>query len=66
MSGNPPLRVTRDGDKGFEIIETERSPITPRPGLILERAGEGRCEERTMLAAMQRQRPVPERDKQWE
>jgi hypothetical protein len=42
----------RDGDKGFEVIETERSPIVPRPGLILEWAREGRCEERTILAAI--------------
>ena len=27
------------------MIETERRPIAPRSGLILERAGEGRCEE---------------------
>src|SRR3989442_6148865 len=50
MSSNPLLRVTRDGDKGFEVIETERSPIAPSPGLILERAGESRCKERPLLA----------------
>lgn len=27
VSGNPRLGVTRDGDKGFEVIETERSPV---------------------------------------
>jgi hypothetical protein len=35
MSGNPLLGVTRHGDKGFEVIETNRGPIAPRPGLIL-------------------------------
>ena len=50
MSGNPILGVTHDSDKGFEVIETERSPVAPLPGLILEWTGEGRCEERTFLA----------------
>jgi hypothetical protein len=59
MSGNLLLGLTRDGGKGFEVIETERSPLAPRSGLILELAGEGRGEERTMLAAMQRERPAP-------
>ena len=35
MSGNPLLRLTRDRDKGFKVIETERSAIAPPPGLIL-------------------------------
>ena len=35
---------------GFEVIETERSPVMPTSGLILERAGESRREERTPLA----------------
>ena len=52
VSGNPLLRLTRDGDKGLKVIKTERSPVAPRSGLILERAGEGRCEERTILAAI--------------
>ena len=42
VSGNPVLGVTSDGDKGFEVIETERSPVAPRAGLISEWAGEGR------------------------
>ncbi|MBY0247491.1 MAG: hypothetical protein K2Q17_07475 [Nitrospiraceae bacterium] len=50
MSGNPLLGVTRDTDKGFEVIEIERSPVAPCSGLILERAGEGRCEEQIILA----------------
>ena len=52
MSGNPLLGVTRDSDKGFKVIETELSPIAPRAGLVLERAREGRREERTFLAAI--------------
>jgi|CXWL01.1.fsa_nt_gi hypothetical protein len=48
VSGDPLLGVTRDGDKGFEVIETKRIPIAPGAGLILERSREGRCEERTM------------------
>ena len=47
-----PWRHARDVDKGFDVIETERGAITPRPGLILERPREGRCEERTLLAAI--------------
>ena len=50
VSGNPLICLTRDCNKGFEVIETERSPVAPGPGLILERAREGRCEERTLLA----------------
>jgi hypothetical protein len=50
MSGNPLLGITRDSDKGLKVIETERSPIAPSAGLILEWAGEGRREERTFLA----------------
>ena len=50
MSCNPLLGVTRNSEKGLKVIETERGPIAPRAGLILEWAGEGRCEERTFLA----------------
>jgi len=52
-SGNPLLGLTRDVDKGFEVIETERSAIEPRSGLILERPREGRCEERFSLTFCQ-------------
>ena len=31
------------------MIETDRSSIASRVGLILEQAGEGRCEERTVV-----------------
>ena len=50
MSGNPLLRITRNGDKSLKVIQTERGPIASHFGLILERAGEGRGEERTLLA----------------
>jgi hypothetical protein len=52
VSGNPLLGLTRDVDKGFEIIKTGRSPIAPRPGLILEWAGERRDEEGTLLTVI--------------
>ena len=34
MSGNPLLGITRDGDKGLKVIQTERGPIAPGAGLI--------------------------------
>ena len=52
LSGNPLLGVTGDGDKRFEVIETERGAIAPGAGLILERTGEGRREERALLAGV--------------
>ena len=52
MSGNPLLGLTRKADKGLNVIEAEGGPIAPRSGLILERPTEGRCEERTILAAI--------------
>ena len=48
MSGYPLLGLTGHVDKGFDVIETERSPVAPFPGLIFERAGEGRREERSL------------------
>jgi hypothetical protein len=36
MRGYPLLRVTRDGDKSLKVIQTERGPIAPRAGLVLE------------------------------
>ena len=50
MSGNPLLGLTRDGDQGFEVTETKRSPIAPRARLIPERPREARREERALLA----------------
>ena len=52
MSSNPVLGFTRDGNKGFKVIETERSRVAPDPGLILERLRESRCEERSILATI--------------
>jgi hypothetical protein len=37
MSGNPLFGITRDGAQGLKVTETKRSPVAPRPGLILER-----------------------------
>ena len=42
VSGDPLLGLTRDGEKGLKVIKTERGPIAPCPGLILERARESR------------------------
>ena len=50
VSRHPLLSLTRDGEKRLKVIETERGAIAPFPRLILEWAGEGRCEERTFLA----------------
>lgn len=52
VSGDPLLGLTRDVDKGFEVIETERCPIPPRPGLTFERPRKSRREERTLLTAI--------------
>ena len=49
-SGDPLLGLTRDSEKRLKVIETERCPIAPLPGLILERLREGRYGERTLLA----------------
>jgi hypothetical protein len=35
VSGQPLLGLTRDGEKGLKVIQTERDPIAPRSGLIL-------------------------------
>ena len=45
----PLLGLTRDVDKGFEVIETERRPVAARAGLILEWAGR-RSSRRTDLS----------------
>jgi len=37
MSGNPFLRLTRYGDKSFDVIEPNEVPIAPCAGLILGR-----------------------------
>lgn len=38
--------------KGLKVIESERAAIAPRSVLILERPGEGRREEWTLLAGV--------------
>ena len=50
VSENPLLGLTRNANKGVKVIQTERGPIAPRPGLILQWAGEVRREERPFLA----------------
>jgi hypothetical protein len=52
VSGHPLLGVTREHEKSLKVIQTERGPIAPFPGLILERSREGRGEERTFLAGI--------------
>jgi len=52
MSSHLLLSLTGHGEQCLKVIETERGPIAPRARLILERPGEGRCEERTVLAAI--------------
>jgi len=41
MSGDPFLGLTGHGDQCFQVVETERSPVAPHPGLIVERPREG-------------------------
>ena len=50
VSGDPLLGFTRDSEKSLKVIETERSPIARRPGLIFERPRKSRREERTLFA----------------
>lgn len=50
MSGHPLLGLKRHIHQCLQVIEPERGPIAPHPGLILQRAGEGRGEEGTLLA----------------
>lgn len=50
MSGNPLLGLKGDVHERLEIVETEGRAIAPFAGLILERPGEGRYEERSFLA----------------
>ena len=50
MSADPLLRFDGDIHKGLEVVETKRGAVAPGTGLILERSGEGRGEERSILA----------------
>lgn len=52
MSGDPLLRFMGNGEEGLEVIQTERGAVAPGARLILEWAGEGRCEERSLLAVI--------------
>jgi len=50
MSGNPLFRFMGNSQRGFKVIETKRSAVAPSAKVILERPGEGRCEERPISA----------------
>ena len=50
VSLDPLLGFQRDVHEGLEVVKTKRRPIAPCAGLILEWPGEGRCEERALLA----------------
>ena len=50
VSGDPLFRLKRDIHERLQVVETERGAVAPCTGLILEWAGEGRCEERSLLA----------------
>ena len=52
MSGHPLLGLASKREQGLKVIQAERGPIAPCAGLIFEWAREGRCEERTLLAAI--------------
>ena len=52
VSEDPLFGLTRDGEQGLKVIETERGPITPRARLVFEWPREGHCEERIVLAAI--------------
>ena len=52
VSGHPLLGFKRDIHQRLKVIETERGPVAPHPGLILEQARERRGEERTLLAGI--------------
>jgi hypothetical protein len=49
LSGHSLLRLGGDIQERLQIIETERGAVAPGTGPILERAGKGRCEERSLL-----------------
>jgi len=52
MSRHPLLGRTRNGEQRLKVIEAERGAVAPFPGLILEWPGEGRREERTLVAGV--------------
>ena len=44
--------LTGDGHEHLQIVVSERGAVAPRTRLIFEWPGEGRCEERSLLAAI--------------
>lgn len=50
MSDDPLLLLRSNTHRCLEVIETERGLVAPGAGLILKQLGEGRCEERALLA----------------
>ena len=50
MSSDPLPGFKRDIHESLKVIETVRSAVAPSAGLVLEWPGEGRCEERSLLA----------------
>jgi hypothetical protein len=42
--------ASHDSHERLQVVETERGAVAPGTGLILEWSGEGRCEERALLA----------------
>ena len=52
MSGDPLLRLTHDIHERLQVVEPERGAVVPGIGLILEWPGEGRREERPLLAGV--------------
>jgi hypothetical protein len=50
MSGDPLSGLVSNGKHSLKVIKTKRGAATPRAGLIFERPGKGRCEERPLLA----------------
>lgn len=49
MSSDPLLRVNGDIHERLEVTQTERGPMAPGAGLILEWPRKGRGEERALL-----------------
>jgi len=52
VSLDPLLGFQRDVHEGLEVVKTERRPVAPSAGLILEGPREGRGKERALLAGI--------------
>ena len=50
MGGDPFLCFDRNGEQSLQVVKTERHGISLDAGLILERVGKSRGEERAFLA----------------